>query len=141
MSGNRYNINMKLVDLLKEKHLTVYKLSKLTHLPLSTLSDIVTGKASLLQCRTRVAWALSKALQITIEELLELEQEQYKPILKDQIPDFLYKDIDKVKRLKNRNNPLFDCYLDQLNSSINVAEIEHLISKEQANYLRNKYLG
>ena len=45
---------------------------------------------------------------------------------------------DGLKR--NRNNYLFDCYLDEANSSINVCEIENLITKEQADYLRNKYL-
>lgn len=34
-----------------------------------------------------------------------------------------------------------DCYSDQLNSSINVAEVEHLISKEQADRLRARYFG
>lgn len=36
---------------------------------------------------------------------------------------------------------MFDCYLDEANSSINACEIENLISKEQAEYLRNKYLN
>ena len=53
---------------------------------------------------------------------------------------FLKEDIKLIKDKRNKNNPLFDCYLQQANSDVNVCEIENLISKEQADYLRNKYL-
>lgn len=45
-----------------------------------------------------------------------------------------------IKKAKKKNSSLIDCYLDEANSSINVCEIENLISKEHADYLRKKYL-
>ena len=44
-----------------------------------------------------------------------------------------------VKDKRNKTSPLFDCYLDQAISSVNVCEVENLISHEHAEYLRNKY--
>ena len=45
-----------------------------------------------------------------------------------------------MKKAKRNKTTLFDCYLDEINSSIDVCEVENLISKEQADYLRKKYL-
>ena len=83
---------------------------------------------------------LSKALGVSINELVSLEPVLYNPSYEENLPEFLLEDIKFIKNKKNKNNPLYDCYLDETNSSINVCEIENLISKEQADYLRNKYL-
>ena len=56
------------------------------------------------------------------------------------VPEFLKEGIILVKKGRKKNDLLLDCYLDELNSSINVCEVESLISKEQADYLRNKFL-
>ena len=116
-------------DLLAEKGLTVYRLSKISDLPKSTLNDIATGKVELLDCSGRT---LQK---IKIEKLLELEPEEATTVL----PEFLNDSIDDYRKAVRKRTTLIDCYSDQLNSSINVAEVESLISKETAQRLRKRY--
>ena len=56
------------------------------------------------------------------------------------LPRRLQEDIDHV----NNTDPeefAYCGYLMELNASINVCEIDESISREQAEYLRNKYFG
>lgn len=127
-------------ELLNQKNLTVYKLSKLSSVPRTTIFDISSGKTNIMDCTGRNLLALSKTLNVSIEKLLSLDRELYNPIYEKNIPAFLSEEIESMKKAKRSNSSILDCYLDEINSSINVCEIENLISKEQANYLRNKYL-
>lgn len=131
---------MTITELLDQKEFTIYKLSKVSGISKTTLFDIFSGKSNILDCRLRVILKLSKALGVSINELVSLEPVLYNPSYEENLPEFLLEDIKFIKNKKNKNNPLYDCYLDETNSSINVCEIENLISKEQAIYLRNKYL-
>lgn len=54
------------------------------------------------------------------------------------IPDWLKKSIDDYE--KNKETTSWDCYYCELQADINVAETENLITKEQAWFLREKYL-
>ena len=131
---------MTITELLDQKEFTIYKLSKVSGISKTTLFDIFSGKSNILDCRLRVILKLSKALGVSINELVSLEPVLYNPSYEENLPEFLLEDIKFIKNKKNKNNPLYDCYLDETKSSINVCEIENLISKEQAVYLRNKYL-
>lgn len=131
---------MTLNDLLTEKGCTIYKLSKDTGIAKSTLFDIFSGKSNLLDCRLRVVLKLSKTLGISIDEIVKLDPIPYNPAYEENLPLFLQQDITFLKDKRNKNNPFYDCYLDETNSSINVCEVENLITKEQADYLRNKFL-
>ncbi len=131
---------MNINDLLISKDLTVYKLSKLSGIPSSTLEDIFSGKSNLMDCRTRVIVKLSNALNVSIEYLLSLDPVLYNPGYEENLPLFLQEDLKNVKNRKKMKSSLRDCYLDSLTSSINVCEVEQIISKEQANYLRKKYV-
>ena len=122
-------------DLLAEKGLTVYRLSKISDLPKSTLNDIATGKVELLDCSGRTLQKISNCLNIKIEKLPELEPEEAITVL----PEFLNDSIDDYRKAVRKRTTLIDCYSDQLNSSINVAEVESLISKETAQRLRKRY--
>lgn len=122
-------------DLLAEKGLTVYRLSKISDLPKSTLNDIAIGKVELLDCSGRTLQKISKCLNVKIEKLLELEPEEATTVL----PKFLNDSIDDYRKSVRKRTTLIDCYSDQLNSSINVAEVENLISKETAQRLRKRY--
>ena len=122
-------------DLLAEKGLTVYRLSKISDLPKSTLNDIATGKVELLDCSGRTLQKISNCLNIKIEKLLELEPEEATTVL----PKFINDSIDDYRKAVRKRTTLIDCYSDQLNSSINVAEVESLISKETAQRLRKRY--
>ena len=135
MSVDRYNFNMTFLDLLSEKKTTVYQLNIDSGIPRTTLTDIASGKADILDCSGKTLLAISKALNVSIEDLLSLEREE----AKSSLPQFLLDSISDYRKSIRKNSSLVDCYLDQLNSSINVAEVEHLISKEQADRLRRRY--
>ena len=128
---------MTFLDLLSNKKKTVYKLSNESGVARSTITDIASGKSDILDCSGKTLLSISKALNISIEDLLSLEKEESKTLL----PSFLIDSINDYRKALRKNSTLLDCYLDQLNSSINVAEVENLISKEQANRLRLRYFG
>ena len=133
-------IHMTFEDLLLEKKYTVYKLSKESGVAKTSIFDIASGKSNILDCSGRNLLKLSKCLNVTIEELLSLDRTLYNPIYDKNLPLFLSEAIENIKKAKKKNSSLIDCYLDEANSSINVCEIENLISKEHADYLRKKYL-
>ena len=135
LSVSRYNIVMTFLDLLSEKKTTVYSLSLDSGVPRTTLADIASGKTDILECTGKTLLAISKTLNVSIEDLLSLEREEAKTVL----PGFLYEAIKDYRKAIRKDSTLIDCYSDQLNSSINVAEVENLISKEQADRLRKRY--
>ena len=137
MSVSRYNIVMTFLDLLSEKKTTVYSLSLDSGVPRTTLADIASGKTDILECTGKTLLAISKTLNVSIEDLLSLEREEAKTVL----PEFLYEAIKDYRMAVRKDSIRIDCYSDQLNSSINVAEVENLISKEQADRLRMRYFG
>ena len=55
------------------------------------------------------------------------------------LPEWLKKSIKEYE--KNQNTLSGDCYYCELQSDINVAEVDGLISSEIAWVLREKYLG
>lgn len=68
---------MEFKELLEKKNLTVYSLSKKSDIARSTLFDIYSGKSNIYDCKGRILLKLSKALDISIEELLNLKYEEY----------------------------------------------------------------
>ena len=136
-SVNRHNVDMTFLDLLSEKKTTVYSLSIDSGIPRTTLTDIASGKADILECSGKTLLAISKSLNVSIEDLLSLEREEAKTLL----PGFLLDSIKEYRKAIRKDSTLIDCYSDQLNSNINIAEVENLISKEQANRLRTRYFG
>ena len=126
---------MTFLDLLAEKKTTVYSLSIKSGIPRSTLTDIASGKADILECSGKTLLAISRSLNVSIEDLLSLEREEAKSLL----PGFLFESINDYRKAIRKDSTLLDCYSDQLNSNINIAEVENLISKEQANRLRARY--
>ena len=69
-------------------------------------------------------------------EVLFLEEKTY---LELNLPDWLQQSIDAYN--DNKESSLWDCYFCELQSDINVCEVENIITSEQAWYLREKYLG
>ncbi len=55
------------------------------------------------------------------------------------IPECLKESIDNY--LKNQDTSLWDCYYCELQTDINVAEVEGMITSEQAWTLREEFLG
>lgn len=61
---------MELMNLLKEKQLSVYQCAKESHVPYTTLSDIVKGKTRIEKCTAETIYKLARTLHLTMEELL-----------------------------------------------------------------------
>ena len=61
---------MELMSLLKEKQLSVYQCAKESHVPYSTLSDIVKGKTRIEKCTAETIYKLARTLHVTMEALL-----------------------------------------------------------------------
>ena len=138
------------MELLKEKGMSRYSLSKTSGVPWATLSDICSGKTSLNRCNAQTLSKLSKALDLSIEEILELSAEPYEvskagkptdktyletnlsPQLTKAINDYVQGEKDKVSYM--------DCLWGELYGSINADLWSGCITEEQANYLRTKYL-
>ena len=65
--------------------------------------------------------------------------------LEQGLPSFLQESLDAMKASwarmeRGERDKLWDCYYCELQSSINVAEVDGLINEEQAWYLRENYL-
>lgn len=127
---------MTFLDLITTKHLSVYKLSLLSGVPKTTLHDIASGKSDLLLCNGKTLLNLSRILEVNIEDLFKLEKETDL----SKLPLFLSNSITQLRKAIRNDSGLLDCYYDQLNSDINVAEVEGLISKNTALNLRERYL-
>ncbi len=62
---------MKLCDLIQEKNLSIYRLSKNSGIPYATLNDIVNDKARLEKCKAETVYRLAKKeLDLSMEDLL-----------------------------------------------------------------------
>ena len=57
--------------ILFEKNITKYKLSKLSGVPYSTISDICSGKSSLEKCSAETVYQLADVLEIDMKDLLD----------------------------------------------------------------------
>ena len=140
-----------LEEVMQSKSITKYRLSKESGIPWATLSDICNGKTNLDKCEAGTVRRLSQALDMTMEEILDLENctvrstAAGKPIdpdyLERDLPPHLDKCINDLKDAVNRKEKYIDTYLDDLYGSINSAYWDGEISEEQANYIRDKYLG
>lgn len=127
---------MTFIDLLLEKKLSVYRVSQLSGVPKTTIHDISIGKSDILNCNGKTLLAIASTLNVSIEYLLSLEREMYIP----KLPGFLVKSLNSYRNAARKGSPSLDCCIDELNSSVNVAEVEGFITKEIADNLRQKYL-
>jgi DNA-binding Xre family transcriptional regulator len=66
---------VKINDLLEQKNITKYKLSKISGVPFTTVSEIATGKTKIKNCTGDTLYRLAKALDVTIEDMLEESME------------------------------------------------------------------
>lgn len=129
----------------------MYHLSKISGVPKTTVIDICAGRSSLEKCSAKTVMLIAKALNCTMEELLESDYDMNgKPVDKNylecNLPGFLADSLstykDAVKKQQNGTVvTLMDCYYCELQSDINSAEVNNIISSEQAWFLRETYLG
>ena len=58
-------------DLLQNKMMTKYRLSKTSGVPYTTINDICSGKADMKKCSVDTVYRIAAALEVTMEELVE----------------------------------------------------------------------
>ena len=61
---------MDINDVLKQKNMTKYRLSKISGVPFTTISEITTGKTKIKNCTGETLYRLTKALDVTMEDIL-----------------------------------------------------------------------
>lgn len=65
--GDAMSIN----QILKDKRISKYRLAKDSNIPYMTINDICNGKANLAECTAKTVYKLSRALDVSMEELIE----------------------------------------------------------------------
>ena len=103
------------------------------------------------QCNEEVLSKLSQVLELSREDLLELEPEQesdisdgkpeIKTYLETGLTESLQMAIDDYQQGEKENILHLDCLWSELYGSINADLWAGIITDEQARYLRDKYLG
>ncbi len=144
---------MDLQTLLDQRQITKYYLSKISGVPKTTIMDICAGRSEIERCSARTVQQLAKALDCTMEEIMELSSPHEsatglpkdKSYLEHGLPPFLVESIAAMKdawKKMDRGEPYlsWDCDYCNLQTDINNAEVNQIINPEQAWYLREKYL-
>lgn len=126
---------MTFLDLLAFKKMTIYRLSQLSGIPKTTLTDLGSGKTSLLDASGKTLLGISKVLNVSIEELLELEPEEDMK----KLPPYLAEAITKYRKSIRSDSLHMDCCAMELNSDLNIAEVEKDVWEEVADRIRNRY--
>lgn len=62
---------MTLAEILKEKDLSIYSLSKLSGVPYSTLNDICNGRTRIEKCTAETVYRIANAAGVSMEKLIE----------------------------------------------------------------------
>jgi len=70
MTVYRYISCMDINQLLTNKNMSKYRLSKLTSIPYSTLNDIVSKKTDIMNCSVSTVYKIAQALDVSIEILI-----------------------------------------------------------------------
>ena len=145
---------MNLQTLLTQKNMTMYRLSKISGVPKTTVIDICSGKSSIEGCNAKTVYQLSKALGCPMETLMTIDNADYerdtglpkdKAYLEKGLPKYLQISLDNMKKSweiedGGKRDLHWDLYWCELNADINSAENDRVLSTEQANYLRKVYL-
>ena len=129
---------MKLQELIENRNYTIYKFSKESNIPKTTLLDLCNGKTSIYKSHAITIKKIADTLGVSMEYVMSLEEDN-DIYLEYNIPKFLKDSINNFK--KNKKTTLSDIYYCTLQSDINVAEVGGSITPNQACYLRKKYLG
>lgn len=146
---------MDLQLLLDTKKMSKHHLSKISGIPNTTILDICSGRSSIEKCNAKTVLQLSIALGCTMEDIMMLdspnEYNQNTGLPNDKsyfecgLPQYLQTSLDNMKKSweiidSGKDDLHWDLYWCELNADINSAEVDNIISSEQAWYLREKYL-
>ena len=62
---------MTIQEIIKKKNISIYHLAKLSSVPYTTVNDIYREKTNLEKCSAETVYRLAKALDVSMEELIE----------------------------------------------------------------------
>ena len=145
---------MTMQSMLRERNMSMYRLSQISGVPKTTVIDICSGKSAIEGCTAKTVMQLSKALGCSMEDLMQIDNARYdhktgfpkdETYLEKGLPAYLQASIETMRdswtRIDHGEKDLhWDIYWCDLNADINCAETEQEISSDQAWYLRKKYL-
>lgn len=143
---------MNLQTYLDERNMTKYHLSQISGVPKTTIIDICAGRSAIEKCSAKTVYQLAKALDCTMEDIMAMSSvsedaglPQDKSYLECGLPAFLQDSlhtmIEAWQKVDSGEKYLrWDCDFCNLQSDINSAEVNQMISTEQAWHLRKKYL-
>ncbi len=154
MKAREEGMNMTMQSMLREKNMSMYRLSQISGVPKTTVIDICSGKSDIEGCTAKTVLQLSRALGCTMEELMQIGNSRYdratglpkdESYLEKGLPAYLQKSIAAMQaswKIEDGGGKdlHWDLYWSELNADINSAETEQEISSDQAWYLRRKYL-
>lgn len=138
--------------LLDKKNVSLEELSKTSGISLNIISNIYYKLDKLENHNTQTIEKLANSLNFTKEEFIDLLSSydknglpKDKSYLECGLPEFLQESIEAMKeawRKIDNDEEYYHWDIDYCNlqTDINIAEVEQIISSEQAWYLREKYL-
>lgn len=133
--------------ILAQQNMSRYQLSKSSGIPWATLADICSGRTKLERCNGATLQKLARALHVTIEDLLSLENvpphdnfPKDNSYLEANLPQSLQEAIQEYTEGAASGSSLLDCLWGELYGTINAHQHGGRITEEQADYLRGKYL-
>ena len=138
--------------LLDKKNVSLEELSKTSGISLNIISNIYYKLDELENHNTQTIEKLANSLNFTKEEFIDLLSSydknglpKDKSYLECGLPEFLQESIEAMKeawRKIDNDEEYYHWDIDYCNlqTDINIAEVEQIISSEQAWYLREKYL-
>jgi len=62
---------LKINEITSQHGITIYKLSKISGVPYTTINDIYSGKTRIEKCNAETLYKMAKSLGVSIEELIE----------------------------------------------------------------------
>ena len=68
---------MTMQSLLRERNISMYRLSQLSGVPKTTVIDICSGRSNIEGCTAKTVMQLSRALGCTMEELMLIDNARY----------------------------------------------------------------
>lgn len=158
---------MSLQKLLDEKNISMYRLSKMSGVPKTTIIDICSGKSNLENCTAKTVYRIALVLDCTVENLLMMSTVPYfdgkrvnddkgntkcttgaggnKRMLKDYGIDFnvsktLETDFFALIDGVNNGDSYIDCLRDELLSSVHASYSAGLLSAQQAEFIEQNFI-
>lgn len=144
---------MNLQTYLNAHNITKYHLAQISGIPKTTIMDICAGRSEIGRCSARTIQQLAAALGCTMEDVMTFSSPHDNratslidgSYLECGLPSMLKKSIEKMRQVwamldRGETYLRWDCDYCNLQTDINNAEMNGIISTEQAWYLREKYL-